>query len=285
VEQLIRAWKWRQILWPLRAISTLRLFGAIMAGYLLATIIPFGFGTIARAWLVAHRGNLKVTAVLASVALDRLTDGLVFVCLVPIAVLGTTFDDPSGAIRTGLAWGGASSLVLFVLLILGLEYYRRQTTSPGPLLKRIGNRLPSFVGEPVRRLAASFGEGINWPQDRWRGVGIAVASLAMKLLAAGQLLAAGLMFDVALHPAQYLFVMVFLGFLVILGHFLRLAGGFIIGAVFALRLLGVPDDEALAIALVIQAANVLSVAGVGALALSAQGIALPEVAKAKNARY
>jgi hypothetical protein len=104
-----------------------------------------------------------------------------------------------------------------------------------------------------------------------------LASVGIKLFAALQLVPAGLAFGVSLHPAEYLFVMVFLGFLVIMGHFLRLAGGFIIAAVFALRLFGVPDEEALAMALVIQAMNILSVAAIGAAALWAQGIVLSEV--------
>ncbi|MFB3087736.1 MAG: hypothetical protein ACE10E_05415, partial [Acidiferrobacterales bacterium] len=32
LEQLVRAWKWRQLLYAIRSIGTLRLFGAIMAG-------------------------------------------------------------------------------------------------------------------------------------------------------------------------------------------------------------------------------------------------------------
>ena len=46
---------------------------------------------------------------------------------------------------------------------------------------------------------------------------------------------------------------------------------------FALRLFGVLEEEALAIALVIQAMNILSVAAVGAAALWAQGVVLSEV--------
>lgn len=276
-EQAVRAWKWRQLLWPLRRISTAYLFGAIMAGYLLATLIPFGFGTIARSWLVARREDLKLTAVLATVALDRMTDGLVFVGLVPVAVLATAFPDPSGGIRAGLAWGGGGSLVLFVLLFAGFGVFRRQAASPGPFVKRIGGWLPARMTAPARRLASSFAEGINWPDPPQRTIGIVLASLGIKLLAATQIVLAGLAFGVSLRPAEYLFVMVFLGFLVILGHFLRLAGGFVIAAVFALRLFGVPEEEALAMALVIQAANTLSVAGVGAAALWAQGIALSDV--------
>ncbi len=277
MEQMVRAWKWRQFLWPLRSISTVYLFGAIMAGYLLATLIPFGFGTIARSWLVARREDLKLTAVLATVALDRMTDGLVFVCLVPAAVLATVFPDPTGDIRTGLAWGAGGSLVLFILLFAGFEFLRRQTAVPGPLIPRLGERVPAHVAGLTQRLTTSFAQGINWPQDPSRIIGIVLASIVIKLFAALQLVPASLAFGVSLRPAEYLFVMVFLGFLVILGHFLRLAGGFIMAAVFALRLFGVPEEEALAMALVVQAMNILSVVAVGAAALWAQGVVLSEV--------
>jgi len=96
VEQIVPGWKWRQLLWPLRSIRSLDLFGAIMAGYLLAIVMPFGFGTVARSWLVARRQDLGFSTVLATVALDRLTDGIVFACLVPAAVLFAAFPDPRG---------------------------------------------------------------------------------------------------------------------------------------------------------------------------------------------
>jgi hypothetical protein len=223
-------------------------------------------------------------AVLATVALDRLTDGIVFACLVPLAVLAAVFPDPTGGIRARLIWGGAGSFVLFVLLLIGLEFYRRQTSDPSVLLKHLGDRLPARWVGLVGGLAGSFGEGINWPQSRWRGAGIVAASVVIKLIAAAQFLGSSLAFGVNLRPAEYLFLMVFLGFLVILGHFLRLTGGFIIAAVFALGLFGVPDEQALAMALVVQASNLLSVALIGAVALSGQGIAISELRSAKDAK-
>lgn len=274
-EQVVRAWKWRQLLWPLRAISTLYLFGTIMAGYLLAALIPFGFGTIARSWLVARRENVKLTSVLATVALDRLTDGLVFVCLIPIVLFLVAFPDPGG-VRAGFVWGGIGSFVLFVLVIAGLFVYRQQALAPAPRLTQFVARLPAGLAAPVQRIAPSFAEGINWPR-RWRGSAIILASVAIKLLAATQFFWAGLGFGVGLRPAEYLFVMVFIGFLVILGHFARVAGSFIIGALFVLRLLGVPEEQALAMVLVVEASNLLSVASIGALALWIQGIAISDV--------
>jgi hypothetical protein len=273
-EQFVRAWKWRQLLLPIWSIGTARLFGTIMAGYLLGMLVPFGFGTVARSWLVARRENLKISAVLATVAIDRLTDGIVFAVLVPIALVLVSFPDPTGDIRAGLSWGAASSLLIIVLLLFALVGYKRGVVRVDGRLARLVDCLSPRFAAPVQRLAASFAEGIVWPRAFWRGAGIVVASVIIKLFAATHFLWASLAMGVALRPGQYLFLLVFLGFLVILGHFLRIAGSFIIGAIFALGLFGVGDERALAMVLVVEAANLLSVATVGALALWRQGVAL-----------
>jgi hypothetical protein len=276
-EQLVRAWKWRQILSPLKLISTLRLFGAVMAGYLIASLIPFGFGTIARSWIIARSDQLKLPAVLATVALDRITDGVIFACLVPIALFAVAFADPTGGIRTGLVWSGAGSLVFFVLVGCALWAYKRGMLSQHGMVARLIKRLPARLSQPISRLALSFSDGIVWPKDRWRGFAIMLASLGIKLLAASHLLWAGLAFGVVLAPAQYIFILVFLGFLIILGHFARVAGSFIIGGIFVLGLMDVPKEQALAMVLVVEAANLLSIAAIGALSIWWQGIALAEL--------
>jgi hypothetical protein len=275
-EQMVRAWKWRQILSPLKLISTVRLFGAIMAGYLLASLIPFGFGTVARSWIVARNDGLKLPAVLATVGLDRITDGVVFACLVPIALLAVVFQDPGG-VRTGLIWSGAGSLVFFVCVACALYAYKVGMLSQQSYFARLIDKLPIVLGGPFRRLAISFSNGIVWPKAAWRGVAIVLATVAIKLLAASHFFWAGLAFGIVLQPAQYIFILVFIGFLVILGHFARVAGSFILGGIFVLGLLEVPKEQALAMVLVVEAAHLLSVAAVGALSIWWQGIALAEL--------
>ena len=276
-EQLVRGWKWRQLLSPLRSIGTLPLFGAIMAGYLLGLLVPFGFAALARSWLVARRAGLPMSSVLATVALDRLADGVVFALLVPVALLLVVFPDPTGGIRAGLVWGAAGSLVLFVVLLFGFVAYKRGVLRPDGFSMRLLGRLPTRLAGPVRRVSASFAEGIVWPRELGRGLGIVLASVAIKLIAATHLMWAGLAMDAGLLPAHYLFVMVFLGFLVILGHFARITGSFVIGGIFALGLFGVSEERALAMVLVVQGASILSVAGIGTLALWRQGVALSEL--------
>lgn len=276
-EQLVRAWKWRQLLYPLRSVGTLHLFGAIMAGYLAGLLIPFGFGALARAWLVARREGLAMTAVLATVALDRVTDGIIFALLVPVALLLVVFPDPTGDIRAGLMWAASGSFVLFAVLLLALALYKRGTLRPGGWFMRSIERLPARVLGPVRRVAVSFASGIVWPREFWRGFSIIAASVVMKLFAATHFLWAGLAFGAELRPVEYLFLMVFLGFVAVLGHFARIPGSFIVGAIFALGLFGVAEELALAMVLVVQAASLLSFASIGAFALWRQGVALADL--------
>ncbi len=94
LEQLVRAWKWRQILYPLQSVDTLRLFRAIMAGYLGNLLIPFGVSPLLRSWLVARLERLRMSAVLATVAIDRLIDGMVFAILVAVVLSLAVFPDP-----------------------------------------------------------------------------------------------------------------------------------------------------------------------------------------------
>lgn len=278
-EQLVRAWKWRQILSPLKLVGTLRLFGAIMAGYLLASLIPFGFGTVARAWIVARGEELKMPSVLATVGVDRITDGIVFACFVPVALLAAAFQDPGG-VRTGLMWSGAGSLIFFGLVAMALLAYKRGMLSSESYLARLIDKLPARVGKSCRSLATSFGEGIIWPKAVWRSMGIILTSIGIKLIAASHFLWAGLAFGVALQPAQYVFILVFIGFLLILGHFVRVAGSFILGGIFVLGLLEVPKESALAMVLVVETAHLLSVAAFGALSIWWQGITMAELRKA-----
>jgi hypothetical protein len=78
LEQLARGWKWRQILFDLKPISSVRLFGAILAGYGVAILIPLGISPLVRSWLIARLEGLRWACVLMTSAIERFLDGVVF---------------------------------------------------------------------------------------------------------------------------------------------------------------------------------------------------------------
>jgi hypothetical protein len=273
-EQWARALTWRQVLHALKPVGTAGLFGTVMASYFANLIVP-GISSLVRAWLAARREGLKATAVLATVAIERLIGGAVIAVLAPLTLLTIELPDPKGLTQHALLGAAALSFALFVVLLCALAGYR--ALSRTGWLAKLTSRVPSRLGALLGALALAFAEGIVWPRERARRCGLVLASIAMKLIAATQLMWAGLAFGVHLPATVYLFLLAFLSLLHAFSISARMLGGFTVGAVIALGLFQVPKEQALAMALVMQASNLLTVASIGGLCLWLQGIGLSDL--------
>jgi len=277
LEQWVRAWKWRQLLLTLRAVDTLRLYGAIMAGYLVNYIVPLGLSPFVRAWLIARQAALAMSAVLATVLIDRLVDGIVFTVFVAIALAYSVLPETADGVRLAIGIAGFASLALFASGLYLLTRYRDRLRQPGNILLRWIEFLPLRWRPRLLAALRGFADGIAWPRSAWRRLGVVLASVLIKLIALGHFLWAGLAFDVILAPVAYVFVLVFLGFVIIISRFARVPGGFTLGTVFALGLLGVANEAALAMAVSVQLASTVCVATIGAFALWRSGVSLGEL--------
>ena len=87
VEQVLRAVKWRQLLFSFRSIRVRRLSGAIMIGHLTTLLAPLGVSPLVRGWLIARLEYLRVSTNLAAIALDRIIDGLVFLAFAAFVIV------------------------------------------------------------------------------------------------------------------------------------------------------------------------------------------------------
>ena len=279
LEQLVRAWKWRQLLLALKPVGTLRLFGSIMAGYLANMAVPLGVSPLVRAWLIGRLEHLPMSTVLATVAIDRFVDGLVFVGFAGMVLVVAAFPDPDGRIGLGLLVGAIGSLVVFSLLLLGLALFKPKVRSSTGWFVRLIRLAPRRWAAQFESLGQSFANGITWPAAPWRQAAVIGSSIAIKLIAATHLLWAGLAVGVLLPIQDYFFLLVFLGFLIILSRLVRLPGGFILGGVFALGLLEVPEEEAVLMVAAVAFASMAAVAATGSVALWRSGISLDDLKK------
>ena len=274
LEQLVRGWKWRQILFDLRPIGSLRLFGAVMAGYFANMLVPVGLSPLVRTWLVARLEGMAVSTVLLTTVIERFVDGIVFAFIVGLLITFAALPMVDGDIRLGLMAAGGGSLVLFAGLMGVLFRYKNHLNVPESFVGRNIAWLERAFGGRLVGLGNGLAEGIIWPKSRARGVGVIAASIAMKVISTSQFVWAGLAFGVLLSPPDYLFIMVFTSFALIMSRFVRIPGGSVIGSAFALKLLGIADEEALTMVLVVHAASFLLIAGIGALALWKSGLTI-----------
>ena len=272
LEQLLRGWKWRQILYDLKPVSAFRLFGAVMAGYGVAALIPLGVSPLVRAWLVARLEGLRMAAVLVTTAIERFLDGIVFALIAAFVAVAATLPDVDGDVRTGLAIAGVVNLVLFAGLLYVLFLGRSPLRRDEARISRLVDWFADKGGRPLDGLRAAIGDGIVWPRSRWRQTGAVAASVAMKGVGATHFVWAGLAVGVVLTPMDYLFIMVFAGFALVLARFVRVPGGFVIGSGFALKILGVPDAPALSMILFVHMLSIGLVVGIGLIYLWRSGI-------------
>jgi len=280
VEQVLRGWKWRQILYDIRPIGTFRLFSAVMVGYLANMIVPIGVSPLVRAWLIAKLEALKFSTVLLTTAIERFVDGIVFSVLVGILVIFATLPVTDGNLQLGLMVAGSGSLVLFTGLIAGLFLIKNHLIGQNSMLGRFVAWLETKFGGKLVGIGLGMAEGIIWPNSRWRGAGIILASIGMKLISTSHFLWAGLVFGILLSPFDYLFIMVVTGFTLIISRFIRVPGGGIMGSALALNLLGIADEEALTMVFVVHFSAISLIAGIGAIAMWKNGLTVIKLRQA-----
>lgn len=274
LEQLVRAWKWRQILFDLKPVSSIRLFGAILAGYGVGIFIPFGVSPLVRSWLIARLEGLRMASVLVTTAIERFLDGIVFALIAGLVALAGEIPQIEGDVRTGLTLAGVLNLGLFSALLWFLFLGRAQLGRDDARVSRWIDWLAAKGGRRLDDLRSAIREGIIWPKDRARQVGAIMASVVMKVISVTHFLWAGLAVGVVLAGWDYLFLMVFAGFALVLARFIRVPGGSVIGSAFALKLLGIPNEQALAMILVNNVFSIVLVVGIGLFILWRSGVGI-----------
>ena len=120
----IRAWRWRIILRPMKEVQLSTLFAATVIGFMANNILPLRVGEVGKALVLSTKEQLKVSAILATIVVERAFDGGA------IAVLGLTlFFFPILP-----SWMQSATLCLFALCLLALlgltvlVLYRKQVS-------------------------------------------------------------------------------------------------------------------------------------------------------------
>ena len=284
LEQLIQGWKWRQLLYDLKPISSWRLTGAFLAGYGANILVPVGISPLVRSWLIARLEHLKAATVLMTTAISRFIDGIVFAVFAGAVAVAGQVPRIEGNLQLGLSIAGGFNLVIFAGLLWLLFRYQSHFNSDAALISRLTDWLAARFGGKPSELRTALWQGIIWPKQVSRQIAVLAASVAMKAVAATHFLWAGLAVGVVLGFFDYLFLMVFAGFALVLARFIRVPGGFVIGSGFALKLLDVPDEQALAMILFAHIMTIILVVFFGLIILWQSGIDIRAVTQSQRRR-
>lgn len=210
--------------------------------------------------------------VLTTTIIARFIDGVIFALFAGLVAMTGQLPQIEGNMKLGLAVGGALNFALFGALLWAMYRFRDLFAEEGPLICRLFDWIAKGFRANGEALRGALCAGVVWPRARVHRGYVIVGAVAAKLVAASHYFWAGLAVGVVLAPFDYIFLMVFAGFSLVLSRFVRVPGGFVIGSALAFDLLGVPQEQALLMILFNWMMSIILVVGFGLVVLWQSGI-------------
>lgn len=170
---VVRAWRWRIYLRPLKKTGFLNRLLPILIGFAANCVLPARLGEFIRATYIGRREEIIGSSAFATIVIERIFDGFTLLFIFVIGLMATTFPDKlrdlSGSLR-------ATALILFLAYILITVFiwgFKYKTDS----FLRIINKLLFFLSQPLRsktiRIIRNFSLGLV-PIKGWRGWVLAI---------------------------------------------------------------------------------------------------------------
>ena len=167
-ELVLRGLRWQGLLAPLARIPLRRTVAYLTIGYFANSMLPARLGDVARALLAGRTFGIGRLAVLGTIVVERLADGLAILAIV--VGLGLTVAGGASLASTAL-WLSALAVVGVIGLLVGIAWVRR----PGggslrirlrSLLERVllgatALRSPGVFGLTVLLTFAAFGAAVG----------------------------------------------------------------------------------------------------------------------------
>jgi uncharacterized protein (TIRG00374 family) len=185
LSHLLRAFRWRYLLDPIRRLDTSSLFSSLMIGYAANVVTPAHLGEVLRSYVLSKKRELPMSAILATVVMERIIDVFSLLALMVVVIFIHPF--PDWVARTGYLMFAATLALLFLLVSL-----RKSQSFTRAFLGLVHKILPDRMAYQIGTITERFISGIV-PLRKWHDY-ITVTFLSMAIWACY-----GLTFQFSLH--------------------------------------------------------------------------------------
>jgi len=168
----LRAVRWSVLLEPVQPLSGAEVTPVVLAGYTANNILPLRTGEIVRAYLLNGRYGVRKSAAVATIAIERLLDGLTMLGFLLLAMRAVSSTPELRRVATLAALVFAFAIILLGLMIRGGALRER-------LLDLLVRPLPDHLEASLRQLVAGFLEGLGTLSRRGdlaKAVGLSIAA-------------------------------------------------------------------------------------------------------------
>lgn len=150
----LRSVRWRILIQPLAPIRSTELFPVVVVGYMANNVLPLRTGELVRSFVVRRKFGIRKTSVLATIAVERLFDGLTLLAFMLLATAFVSFTSQLENLAI-------VAFVLFTVLLIGLFVLTLRGDLVDRLLQVVLGPMPNGMADKVERMAQSFLTGLG----------------------------------------------------------------------------------------------------------------------------
>ena len=151
---LMRTLRWRYLLAPVRRLRARQLFSIVVIGYMANNILPWRIGEVVRGYVLRQREGIPTSASLATIAVERIFDGLTMLAFLLLASLVIPLDAEIRRLAVVAA-------IVFAVAILALIGIVASDQTRARLLALAVRPLPAAIGARLTALVESFVGGLH----------------------------------------------------------------------------------------------------------------------------
>jgi len=279
VSYFFRAVRWYFLLLPIKKTRLKNLFPATMIGYMANNILPARLGEFVRAYVLGEKEGIAMSAVFASLVIDRLFDGFTVLLILLFTFFTVKLPPGMESVQHGLVVGGYITLTIYFVVVAFLFILKKRTLQTINLIGRLLKPLPARVSGKVIPLLGSFIEGVRISLKPAELFALLLSSLVIWAFAIWPVDLMLRSFGIILPITASMFIMVFLVFAVMVPASPGYVGTYHAACVYGLMAFNIQKEKALSIALIIHGINFFPVIILGLYYLWHDNVSLAEMRK------
>jgi uncharacterized protein (TIRG00374 family) len=272
----LRALRWQFIMNPFKKLSLSSLFSALMIGYATNNVFPLRMGELIRAYAIGKSQKVSKSAAFATIVVERFILDLTALLI----ILGTTlaFSPVQLPFHEDIKKGGYIILAVVLVMLCIIFFIMEQT---GPALRIIRRLMPEKIYHFIEHTLLSFVEGCLVFKKSDHYIGIVISTLAIWALYIFSLVVTFKIFDFAgkydLTVWHADIILVIVTFAIMLPSSPGAIGTFHYLCTKVLEYYGIPNEEAVAFAVVSHALNILPFTLIGLIYFWKENLHFSEV--------
>ena len=280
---LFRMLRWRELLKPIKTMGYMPVFSAMSIGFLANNLLPAHLGEFVRAYLLGRSQRVSKSAVLATVVMERIYDGLVLLLMLLVVLLAMEkVSQQAGALNLQIIHAaGLLGAALFVGLMILMQVLRYRWQAIVPFIKKISGFLGEKRQSGLLGLLESFARGLaiaGWRQL----LKITVYSLLVWLSFAIAALCLFPAFGLEVNLLAAFLLQAIISLAMLIPSAPAYVGTFQLAAVFTLDYLGADIGVAGTYAMLLWLVSFVVSTLIGLIMLWREGLSFKDLAKAED---